>query len=33
MPNCRALPPGHEVLWGDIEAGAMRGGIGQVAAP
>jgi Taurine catabolism dioxygenase TauD, TfdA family len=30
MPNSRSLPPGHEVLWGSIEAGAMRGGIGQV---
>lgn len=29
MPNSRALPPGHEVLWGSIEAGALRGGIGQ----
>jgi hypothetical protein len=32
MPNSRALPPGHEVLWGDIAAGARRGGIGQTAA-
>jgi len=32
MPNSRALPPGHEVLWGSIEAGAPRGGIGQVPA-
>lgn len=31
MPNSRALPPGHEVLWGSIEAGARRGGIGQTA--
>ena len=31
MPNSRALPPGHEVLWGSIDAGALRGGIGQVA--
>ncbi len=31
MPNCRALPSGHEVLWGDIEAGRRRGGIGQRA--
>ena len=29
MPNCRALPEGHEVLWRNIEAGALRGGIGQ----
>ena len=32
MPNSRALPAGHEVLWGDIAAGALRGGIGQTAA-
>ena len=32
MPNSRPLPPGHEVLWGSIEAGALRGGIGQVPA-
>jgi Taurine catabolism dioxygenase TauD, TfdA family len=30
MPNSRALPPGHEILWGSTEAGALRGGIGQV---
>lgn len=30
MPNSRALPPGFEVLWGRIEAGALRGGIDQV---
>jgi len=30
MPNSRALPPGHEVLWRDIEAGVKRGGIGQI---
>lgn len=29
MPNSRALPAGHEVLWGRTEAGALRGGIGQ----
>ena len=29
MPNSRALPAGHETLWGSIEAGALRGGIGQ----
>jgi hypothetical protein len=28
MPNSRA-PEGHEVLWRDIRAGALRGGIGQ----
>jgi hypothetical protein len=32
MPNSRALPHGHEVLWGSIEPGALRGGIGQVPA-
>jgi hypothetical protein len=32
MPNSRALPPGHEALWGSIEAGALRGGIGQASA-
>ena len=31
MPNSRALPPGFEVLWGSIEAGAPRGGIEQPA--
>jgi len=29
MPNSRALPKGQEVLWRNIEAGALRGGIGQ----
>ncbi len=29
LPNSRPLPEGHEVLWGNIEAGAVRGGIGQ----
>ncbi|MBL8839356.1 MAG: TauD/TfdA family dioxygenase [Alphaproteobacteria bacterium] len=29
MPNCRALPESHCVLWGAVEAGAQRGGIGQ----
>ncbi len=32
MPNSRALPAGHEVLWGSIAAGATRGGIAQVSA-
>ena len=32
MPNCRALPVGQEVLWGNIEAGQRRGGIGQMPA-
>jgi len=31
MPNSRALPPDHAVLWGDVEAGCPRGGIAQVA--
>ncbi len=29
MPNSRALPEDHRVLWGDVAAGALRGGIGQ----
>jgi hypothetical protein len=29
MPNSRALPEGHEVLWRNIEAGVIRGGIAQ----
>jgi Taurine catabolism dioxygenase TauD, TfdA family len=32
MPNSRALPEGHEVLWGNIATGARRGGIGQTAS-
>jgi hypothetical protein len=31
MPNSRALPKGHEVLWRSIEPGSHRGGIGQAA--
>jgi hypothetical protein len=31
MPNSRALPEDHRVLWGDVAAGAPRGGIGQMA--
>ncbi|HEU5097208.1 MAG TPA: TauD/TfdA family dioxygenase [Reyranella sp.] len=31
MPNNRALPQGHEILWRNIEAGQLRGGIQQVA--
>ena len=27
MPNSRALPEDHAVLWGDVSAGAVRGGI------
>jgi Taurine catabolism dioxygenase TauD, TfdA family len=26
MPNSRALPEDHAVLWGDVRAGALRGG-------
>ena len=33
VPNSRALPEGHEVLWRNIAAGALRGGIGQTLAP
>jgi len=33
VPNSRALPPGHEVLWRNIAAGALRGGIGQSGVP
>jgi hypothetical protein len=32
-PTSRPLPPGFEVLWGRVEAGAVRGGIAQPAAP
>ena len=32
MPGNRALPPDHAVLWGDVEADMMRGGI-QLAEP
>ena len=28
MPNSRALPADHAVLWGNVAAGARRGGIG-----
>lgn len=31
MPNSRALPDDHRVLWGNVDAGAVRGGIGQIA--
>jgi hypothetical protein len=31
MPNSRALPDNHAVLWRNVEAGALRGGIGQTA--
>jgi hypothetical protein len=33
MPNSRPLPEGHQVLWGNIEAGALRGGIAQAGEP
>ena len=33
MPNSRALPGDHEVLWRAVEAGALRGGIGQSGVP
>ena len=29
LPMTSGLPEGHEVLWGVIEAGALRGGIAQ----
>ena len=29
VPNSRALPDDHRVLWRNTEAGALRGGIGQ----
>jgi hypothetical protein len=32
MPNSRALPRDHQVLWRNVEAGALRGGIGQTPA-
>jgi len=32
MTNSRALPEDHAVLWGDIGAGKLRGGIAQPAA-
>ncbi|WP_245825840.1 TauD/TfdA family dioxygenase [Oceanibaculum nanhaiense] len=31
MPNSRPLPADHTVLWRNVEAGAVRGGIGQEA--
>jgi hypothetical protein len=31
MPNNRPLPAGHEILWQNIEAGQLRGGIKQIA--
>jgi hypothetical protein len=32
VPNSRALPEDHAVLWGDVAAGALRGGIAVSAA-
>ena len=32
MPGNRPLPEGHEVLWGEVEAGRPRGGIRQSVA-
>jgi hypothetical protein len=32
MPNSRALPHDHKVLWRNVDAGAVRGGIGQVTS-
>lgn len=32
MPNSRPLPADHAVLWRNVEAGALRGGIAQVAS-
>src|ERR1019366_5882902 len=31
MPNSRALPEDHAVLWGDVRAGRPHGGIAQPA--
>jgi hypothetical protein len=31
VPNSRALPEDHAVLWGDVNAGRPRGGIAQPA--
>lgn len=33
MANSRALPVDHAVLWRDVAAGALRGGIGQDGVP
>jgi hypothetical protein len=32
VSNSRALPEDHAVLWSNVEAGALRGGIGQTQA-
>jgi hypothetical protein len=31
MPNSRALPEDHAVLWGRVDRGAIRGGIAVAA--
>jgi hypothetical protein len=31
MPNSRALPEDHAVLWGRVDSGAIRGGIAVAA--
>jgi hypothetical protein len=31
VPNSRALPEDHAVLWGDVGAGKPHGGIAQPA--
>jgi hypothetical protein len=33
VANSRALPEGHEILWGSIERGALRGGVTSEADP
>tara|TARA_Y100000588_G_scaffold260704_1_gene275276 strand:- start:1029 stop:2096 length:1068 start_codon:yes stop_codon:yes gene_type:complete len=33
MPNSRGLPDDHAVLWRNVEAGALRGGIAVASAP
>src|SRR5208282_2967822 len=33
VPNSRALPEGHEVLWRSTAPGSLRGGIGQSGVP
>ncbi len=30
MPNSRALPDDHQVLWRNVAAGTVRGGIAQI---
>jgi hypothetical protein len=33
VPNSRALPEDHAILWGDVSGGAPHGGIAQPATP